>query len=110
MKTFTFLSFKKLHDRIEVVELARNFLRCTALSYMIATQEKICHRIRTGAGGHMEAQPVSAGNVSDAELLDDPGGHGALAGGRRAQYYGPEGRGGGGTTRGDRYHEVEPVV
>lgn len=63
-------------------------------------------RRRTSAGGHVEAQPVAAGDVRDAELLDDPGGDGALAGGRRAQYDGPEGRrgAGGGATRGDRHH------
>lgn len=62
-------------------------------------------RRRTSAGGHVEAQPVAAGDVRDAELLDDPGGDGALAGRRGAQYDGPEGRrGGGGATRGERYH------
>lgn len=56
----------------------------------------------------MEAQPVAAGDVRDAELLDDPGGDGALAGRRRTQDDGPEGRRGG-ATRGDRYHR-RPAV
>lgn len=55
----------------------------------------------------MEAQQVATGDVRDFELLDDPGGDGALARGGCAQYYGPEGRGSGGATRGDRYHEAE---
>jgi len=51
----------------------------------------------------VETQPVAAGDVREAELLDDPRGHGALAGCRRAEYHGPEDRGG--ATRGDRDHE-----
>lgn len=51
----------------------------------------------------METQPVAAGDVREAELLDDPRGYGAFAGRRRAEYHGPEDRGG--ATRGDRYHE-----
>jgi len=55
----------------------------------------------------VEAQPVAAGDVHDVELPDDPGGDGALARSGCAQYYGPEGRGSGGATRGDRHHEAE---
>lgn len=51
----------------------------------------------------MESQLVTAGDVGDVELLDDPRGHGALSGCRGAEDDGPENRGG--AARGDRHHE-----
>lgn len=73
---------------------------------VVMTQVYIISQVltsRTGAGGHVETQSIAAGDVRDAKLLDNPRGHGALAGCRRAEYHGPEDRGG--ATRGDRHHE-----
>ena len=64
-------------------------------------------RRRTSAGRHVKTQLVAAGDVRDAELLNDSEGDGALARCRRAQDdgpEGPEGRRGGGVTRGDCHH------